>query len=275
MEIALLNYFVLDDDLRSSCDFNPSSLYSGISIYEVIRVQYALPLFLELHIKRFYASAKLENLEIPFDSDLLKHRLKALIETNQLSQGNIKFLFHKSKDGIGHFMAWVMPFFYPSDEQYREGVKVELMKAKRPRPNAKKAMYQLREKADTFIHEKACFEVVYYNAAGWVTEGSRSNVFFVKDSQIITPEKSMVLPGVTRERVMELATELEFTILETKIKLKQLPDFDACFLTGTSPKILPIYQLHSSLYSIGHPIVTKLMAAYDAHTESYLKKFNW
>ncbi len=275
MEIALLNYFVFNGEIRSTCDFNPYPLKKGLAIYEVLRVQESIPLFLDDHIRRFYNSAQFENITIPFEPDLIRQRLKALLEYNKISTGNIKFLYHKSPDGETCFMAWMMPFYYPSGQQYADGVKAEIMEAERPRPNAKKALYALREKADEIIKKKNCFEVVYCNSRGLVTEGSRSNVFFVKDDALVTPDVSLVLPGVTRLKVMELALENGIQLKQHHINKNEIVTFDACFLTGTSPKVLPVAQLEGITYNVNHPMVHKLMEAYDALAENDLKQFEW
>ncbi len=275
MEIALMNYFVLNDEIRSTCDFNPYPLKSGLSIYEVIRIQQGIPLFLEEHLDRFYSSALLENVNIPFESASIKRRLKALLDYNRILEGNIKFLFHLNQDGESRFMAWLMPFYYPSTQQYQKGVTVEIMHAQRHRPNAKKVLHSLRKKADTFIKEKNCFEVAYCNPDGFVTEGSRSNLFFIKNNNIITPELSLVLPGITRAKVMDIAKNNNLAVSQQKIRIDQLAGFDACFITGTSPKLLPVNRLQTIHYDVSHPVLHELMKAYDLLCENYTKHFAW
>jgi len=275
MEIALLNYFVLNNEIRSTCDFNPYPLKKGLSIYEVLRVQEGVPLFLDDHIRRFYNSAQFENITLPFGSDSIKQRLKALLQYNKISTGNVKFLYHKSPDGDSRFMAWLMPFFYPSGQQYSDGVKVEFMEAERPRPNAKKALYVLREKADKIIKQEKCFEVLYCNSDGLITEGSRSNIFFVADDALVTPEESLVLPGVTRMKIIGLALENGIQLRQQYINRNKISEFEACFLTGTSPKVLPVAQLGEKSFDVNHPLTRKLMEAYDELVESDLKQFAW
>ena len=61
MENCLLNHYILNAELRNSCDFNPDLLASGPGIYEVFRVIEGKPLFLDEHIDRFFRSADYEN----------------------------------------------------------------------------------------------------------------------------------------------------------------------------------------------------------------------
>jgi branched-chain amino acid aminotransferase len=270
METALLNYFVLNNEIRSTCDFNPYPLKNGLSIYEVLRVSEGVLLFLDEHVERFFRSAALEKIALPFTAETVKKRLKALLSYNHIDQGNVKFLYHIDPDGNTRFMAWLMPFFYPSGEQYDEGVTLGIMNAERPRPNAKKALYSLREKADEMIRRENYYEVLY-TSNGVITEGSRSNVFFIKDDVFYTPESSLVLEGITRMKVIQLIGEKGFVLKEQVITLSQIEHFDACFLTGTSPNILPVKKLNQTSFSVHHEGMRQLMDAYHQLMTAYIK----
>lgn len=270
METALLNYFVYNNEIRSTCDFNPYPLKSGLAIYEVLRVSDGQLLFLGDHLNRFYRSAQIENIHLPFSSDTLKKRLQALLSYNHIHQGNVKFLYHIDEEGNDRFMAWLMPFFYPSEKQYRQGVSVGLMDAQRPRPNAKKALYSLREKADEIIRSNQWYEVLYVSN-GIITEGSRSNVFFVKGDVFFTPCSSLVLEGVTRSKVIQLIAEKGFELRQQEIMPEQIKTFDACFLTGTSPNILPVREVDKITFRVDHSAMQQLMAAYEQLTNTYIK----
>jgi len=275
METALLNYFVLDDALHSTCDFNIMFAENDVSIYEVVRIDSAAPLFLEAHIKRFYESARLEGRVIPVPPELVRQSLKTLIHENMLVFGNIKFLYKWDASGNQHFFVWVMPFFYPNQEQYKNGVFVDVMNAERPNPNSKKVLIRLIEKADAQIAKNKCFEVIYLNGKNEITEGSRSNIFFVQDRKLVTPELSSVLPGVTRAAIIELARQSGITVVEKKIQLTDIGDFSSCFLSGTSPKILPVVKLHDHFFDVGNTVINFLMDAYIKLCNTEKKEFHW
>lgn len=275
METALLNYFVYDAQLRSTCDFNPYFLGKGVSIYEVLRVEQEIPLFLKEHINRFFSSATLENIQMNLSGKFIRQSVKALIDENRMSIGNIKFLFHRNPSGSNRFMAWVMPFFYPSARQYSEGVVAGCMQAERENPNAKKVMHSLREQADALIKKEHYWEVVYVNTKNFLTEGSRSNIFFIRSNKIFTPELSLVLPGITRDKVLTLAAENGILVEETKIIPGELKNFNACFLTGTSPKVLPVVQLNQWNFDVQHPLMRRLLLDYDKIVTKDLSRFKW
>jgi branched-chain amino acid aminotransferase len=275
METALLNYFVLDTNLRSTCDFNPYILETGIGIYEVLRVGQGRPLFLKEHIDRFFSSAALENVTVDVSRKFIRQAVKMLIEQNRMQQGNIKFIFHRSIQGDNRFMAWVMPFFYPSAKHYSEGVVVGSMQAERENPNAKKNIYSLRKQADSIILKGDFREVVYVNARGHITEGSRSNIFFILGNHLFTPKSSTVLPGITRAKVLQLAAEEKMAVTETDIRLSDMEKFDTCFLTGTSPKILPVLRLTTTTFDVLNRYMRLLMEIYDEMMEADIRGFSW
>jgi len=276
METALLNYFVLDTQLHSTCDFNPYVLEKGIGIYEVLRVEQGVPVFLHEHINRFFSSATLENIPVKLSEMFIRQAVKLLIGQNRMRQGNIKFVFHWNGPDDNRFMAWIMPFFYPSAKNYSQGVVVGSMHAERENPNAKKNIYALRNKADTLIKKGGYWEVVYLNANGYLTEGSRSNIFFVRGKEVLTPELSLVLPGITRAKVLQLTAQKEgITPDETNIRLADLEKIDACFLTGTSPKILPVSQLNDKTFDVKNTFMRRLMQDYDELVARDVQRFSW
>jgi len=275
METALLNYFVFDTQIRSTCDFNPVFLEKGKSIYEVVRIEQSIPVFLTEHIDRFFSSARLEEINTGLSAAFIRKAIRLLITENRVKTGNIKFLHHQSPTGDTHFMAWVMPFFYPSSHQYNRGVNVGSMHGERHNPNAKKALYALRQKADRIMKEKGWYEVIYINQRKDITEGSRSNIFFVEGDRLVTPELSLVLPGITRSKIIMLSVQNGIQQKERTIQLQEIKQFDACFLTGTSPKVLPIRQFDDLTFQVPHPLMQFLMKAYEHCIEEDIRQFRW
>lgn len=275
METALLNYFVLNNELHSTCDFNPYPIQRGNLVYEVIRVIEGKPLFLEEHLNRFFHSAQLSRLEVPMDRKSISQQLKSLIDANRMEMGNIEFVYHTDKNEGHRFMAWIAPFFYPSNQQFTEGVAVGKLKAVRKHPNAKAFNRNLRVKADQVIAQQKVYEVLLEDDEGNLTEGSRSNVFFVKDGALFTPPVSMVLPGVTRSKIVKLCKQDQMEVHETEISEANLSTFDACFLTGTSPKILPVSTIDGLFYEVKNRTMRRLMVHFDRLIIEYLQRFDF
>ncbi len=277
METCLLNYFVLNNELKSVCDFNPYLFENFSPVYEVVRVEKGVPLFLDDHIQRFFDSCLLAGIVVNLSKQQIKKRIKALIESNSLKTGLIKFLYFIHPEAGEIFSAWVAPFFFPSANQYKEGVQIKTFKGERKNPHAKFANLEVRQQADAFIKKHGIYEVVLVNAKGWITEGSKSNIFFLKkhDSLLFTAHESLVLKGITRQKIFDLSTGNGLDIFESVFLAEELSDFDAAFITGTSPKVLPVRTLNDRAFDVNHAVIQFLKKEYDNLIENYIQTFSW
>jgi branched-chain amino acid aminotransferase len=275
METCLLNQFIYNDELKSSCDFNPELLETGPGIYEVFRVIKGIPLFLEEHILRFYRSASMESYVPEFSENELKSRLKILIETNNLKNGNVRFQYFIQPNKQAVLMAWVASTLYPSQEDFEKGVVIETLNASRNKPNSKRTNLPVRLMAEKIIENKNLAEVLLINRNGLVTEGHRSNIFFVKDKSVITSSEELVLPGITRDKIIQLANEEGIEVVEKHIDITELQDFSSSFLSSTSKDVLPVRQIDEHTYTVGNQIVGKLSSLYNELVEEHLAGFSW
>jgi branched-chain amino acid aminotransferase len=166
--------------------------------------------------------------------------------------------------------AFFVSHSYPADEMYKNGVVCDILKAERENPNAKVLQAAVRQKANMIIEQKGCYEVLLADAGNCITEGSRSNVFFIYGNIIVTAPGSSVLLGITRQKAIELAGMLNIGVVEKEIPYSELQKFEAVFLTGTSPKILPVKKIDGFEFNVSGSILRKMINAYDALIEQYI-----
>ena len=257
-------YFVFNGELKSIKLFANSDNEGGI--YEVLRVLDGIPLFLEDHLERFYQSAQLSGKTISYSEAQIKQFLQNLIDKNKVSAGNILVAYKTNLE------AFFIPHTYPTAEMYSEGVNCGILKAERDNPHAKVLQTAVRYRADQLLEEKKFFEVLLVDHLGKVTEGSRSNVFFVSENELVTTPSGKVLLGITRKKTLELARELNISLVEREVNFSELKAFGAAFITGTSPKILPILKIDAFKFDPKNEIVRQLMKRYDDLIEGYLKQ---
>jgi len=106
---------------------------------------------------------------------------------------------------------------------------------------------------------------------GEVTEGAASNVFIVKDGVIITPPKTdCLLPGITRDLLVEQANEHGLAVKETNIKQTDLETADEIWLTSSTKEILPVTQLNGQTVGSGKPgtVWQQMYALYQAYKQT-------
>lgn len=265
MNIIITNSGVVDTSLRNGTDFQ-----DVIVVYEVLRVIDSIPLFLENHYERLLSSLKIQGWQFEMDCHEFKVEIGRLVVLNHRITGNIKFELTQ-KEGRNTWRLFFIPHSYPTMREYKAGVRVDLLLAERTNPNAKVIQSTIRERANQLISEKRLYEVLLVDHQNRITEGSRSNVFFVRNGVFYTAPSSMVLVGITRVKVFECLKKLNFSLIEEAILADQTDQFDAVFLTGTSPKILPVAKIGNQTFSVSNPFVLALIEEYNAMIDNYIK----
>lgn len=275
MDNCLLTHFILNKEIKSSCDYNQYDQDQYVGIYEVIRVIDGLPLFLEDHISRFYTSLKLNNINTLVTERQIISRIRALIEINKLNIGNIRFQLMSNINGDYDFYAMVIPFFYPTKEEFESGVDCDLFPATRNNPNSKTTNLSFRELTENQIRKNNIFELILFNEQNQISEGSRSNLFFINENILFTSPDTEVLLGVTRKKIINICKTKNIVVKKLSIKTTEISDFNSVFLSGTSINILAVKTIGSSNFDTLNPVLLLLTNEYEKLIKEYLNRFKW
>jgi len=263
---SICNGNVINNDIE---DINNNT--SSEIVYEVIRVIDGVPLFLEEHMERLLKSSHMIDINLSCLVDKITSDIKKLIDINNKPNKNIKIQVYANKEGNINYSLFFIKSSYPDAELYKKGIAAILYKAMRKNPNAKVQNSLLREEINKELQKSNAYEALLVNEQDCITEGSKSNVFFVKNGMLYTSEKKDVLLGVTRSRIIELAKNLDINVVEKPIHKSFLNECDGLFITGTSPKVLPISRVDEILYdSPNNEVILRLMEAYDSLIENYI-----
>lgn len=236
-------------------------------IYEVIRIIDGKPLFLENHLDRMKNSFKIINEEFTLTYDEIISEIKKVIKTQNTMNGNIKLTYGINEKVLNIFF---IEHSYPSDEMYAKGVKTILYFGERENPNAKIINQNFREKVTDEIKKNNAYEAILVDRNGYITEGSKSNIFMVKDKVLLTSPANAVLPGVTRGEIIKIAKQCGVQVKEVEYKYSEINELDGMFISGTSPKILPINQVDDIKLDENNKIIRILMEAYNNQIIKYL-----
>ncbi len=109
-------------------------------------------------------------------------------------------------------------------------------------------------------------ESLMYDTDGRVAEGATSNVFFLSDGTLKTPRCGSLLPGITRETVLELADRADVPTETGRYSVEDIRDAEEAFLTNTTWEIRPIERLDGTAIG-GGPVTDRLRSAYDELVE--------
>jgi branched-chain amino acid aminotransferase len=232
-------------------------------LYEVIRVTDGIFLFLDDHLNRLQRSARLAGITFSLSVGNIRKQLEQLLQINRVKNGNIKMEFHCRTGQIEHWAIYFIQHRYPPEESYRTGIRTTLFPAERANPNAKIIQPSFTEQIDRILVEKKVYEAILTHPGGYVTEGARSNFFMVQNGSVYTAPEADVLPGITRKYVLKICRELSVPLIEKRVNAEQLPEMTAAFISGTSPKVLPVAQIDGLRFDVDSMTVRRIMKRYD------------
>ncbi len=233
-------------------------------IYEVIRVIEGRPIFLKEHYDRMNESIRLSGTRGSLNYEEFENSTKLLIKNNPFKNLNIRVSYYYKNEPLTLF--YFIESYYPSDEEFKEGIHTVTVKIERENPNIKSFQKEFKDKVTRAMEENSAFEAILINNDNTVSEGSRSNVFFVKNNKLITSPDGAVLLGVTRNKLISICEENSIEVEKRIINFSEIKDFDGAFITGTSNDILPIRTIDEMLFNSSKNEIVKRVS------ELYLKE---
>ena len=261
--------YLIDGISADVSDFIPDM--SADIYYEVVRLMDGKFLFLQDHLERLEQSLSGSGLEYP-GTELIQDNLRLLQKNNSFNVGNIRICLQKAQGSGINLLCYFIPYFYPEICMYKSGVQVVTYPHVRPNPGVKKWDDAFRISVNEYIRDHGVYEAILQNNQQQITEGSRSNIFFLDhNNQLITAPEEYVLPGITRKYVLRICTEKGIEVLERPIHLHELKAMTACFISGTSPKILPVWMLDGFQFNADHPVLHLLMERFELLVKENLK----
>lgn len=254
--------FILDGQWTPNDPSYLPSFDTSNFLYEVIRVIDETPLFYQEHMDRLRQSFVLANVKPLYHFSQLERWFMEFIHTLGIQNGNVKLV--QSRQPEAHVLIYEIAHHYPTTTE-RTGVAVRPFSYVRENPHAKIFRSDFRQEVSEIQMKEGLFEVLLLDNHQCITEGSRSNVFFVKNGKLYTPPSQDALEGITKKMILQAADNMQIPVIESPILLSYLDDFEGAFLSGTSIDVLPISRIGNIQYpSNREPIIIKLSQAYEA-----------
>jgi branched-chain amino acid aminotransferase len=257
-------------------------LHYGTGVFEGIRC-YETPngpavFRLTDHLKRLDASARLLHMDLGYSVDELRDVSLELIGINGLPECYLRPIAFYGYGELGVatvgnpvdvvIMSWPWAT-YLGEEGFKNGIRAKVSSWKRVGPNtiphaAKATGIYLNSMLAVMEAVRAGYEeAILLTDDGFIADGSGENIFVVRDGTICTPPLSTsILPGITRETIIEIAQELGHSVEERNLIRTDLYLADEIFMTGTAAEVTPIRSVDD--HEIGPPgeITLKLQEAY-------------
>src|SRR5579872_52404 len=232
------------------------------------------------HARRHLDSAKIYRMDVPYTLDQLVDALTELVRVNKMESCYFRPIIMRGYGDVG-----VLPFHNPievyiacwewgkylGEEALAQGVDVCVSSWNRFAPNTLPALakaganYMNSQLIRMEAHINGYSEGIALDEAGYVSEGSGENIFVVRDGKILTPPLgASVLPGITRDSVIQLAQTLGITVSESIVPREMLYIADEVFFSGTAAEITPIRSVDRITVGSGQrgPVTEKLQRTF-------------
>ncbi len=247
----------------------------GDGIYEVTRAVRGQLFESDRHLKRMWRGIRELRLNFTMPSEAVVEAHLRLLRENGLTEGEAYIYLQVTRGAAPrthHFPPADTPVtvfmsatrFVPPNDKRATGVSAVTYPDYRwSRCDLKTVnlLPAVMAKQNATDHE--AFESIFVRGAV-LTEGSHTNVFGVLDGELRTyPNSNYILPGITRDVVVELAHEHGIPVSETPIYTHEVPRLQELFLTGTTSDIMPIVRLDGASVGTGRPgpVATRLYQA--------------
>lgn len=262
-----LNGKLVDREEARVSVFDHGLLY-GDGVFEGIRSYNCLIFQLKGHINRLFKSAEGIGLNIPMTKEELEEAIINTLKANKLKDAYIRLVVTRGVGDLGLepikckkpsiFIIADRIALYP-DEFYKNGLKIITAKTRRNSnlalpPTLKTLNYLNNILARIEAQEAGVKEALMLNPEGYVCECTGDNIFIVKDGKLTTPSiETGALEGITRDTVVEIASEKNIGVEKKLLKLEEVYEADECFLTGTAAEIIPVTEIDNRKIADGFP----------------------
>jgi len=254
---TLNKYWIFNGAYQAMPQPGAAKLFKDGYVYEVVRFVEGTPIFLEDHLKRLQNTCIKSCGETPPDFESLRKEINLLVEKEQLQNTNVKIVVAEGQRAV-----YAIESHYPTAKEYKEGVQCELLFRERKNPQLKIFQAALRKEADKIKQQSPVFESLLVNQKGEITEGSKSNIFFIKGHTLYTAPNDRVLSGITRQKIIEIAKSQGVEIVYKAVNYKELSDYEAAFISGTSPGVLSIRQIQSQSFDANNSLIKTIQQAF-------------
>ena len=259
------------------------TLHYGLGVFEGVRAyetDRGTAIFrLTEHTERFFRSAHILGMNMPYDNDTLNAAQVAVVQENGLESAYLRPLAFYGSEGMGiradmlktHIAIATWEWgAYLGEDGLKNGIRVRTSSFTRHHVN----ITMCRAKAcGNYINSILALqealsggadEALMLDTEGYVTEGTGENIFVVRKGVVYTPDLSSALEGITRDTVIRLIGEAGLDLVEKRITRDEVYVADEAFFTGTAAEVTPIRELDGRTIGNGGrgPVTEQLQASY-------------
>jgi len=260
------------------------TLHYGLGIFEGIRCYLchdgrSAVFRLKEHVDRFFDSAQIGELKLPFSKREIAEACKETLRVNGLKEGYIRPIAFLGEGAMGVYpadnpvrvaiVAWTWGA-YLGEGALEKGIRAKTSSFTRHHVNVMMTKAKISGNyVNSVMAKREAIKLGYDEALmldteGYVSEGSGENIFIIKNGVIKTTPLTSILPGITRDSVIQIARSRKIPVVEERFTRDELYTAHEVFFTGTAAEITPIREVDDRQIGEGKPgpITRELQAAF-------------
>ena len=266
-----------------------TGVFEGVRAYETSKGPAIFRL--EDHTNRLFESAELIGMKIPFHASVLNDAQSEVVALNELNNAYIRPMCFYGSEGMGlradnlkvHAIvaAWDWGS-YLGDDKILNGIKVKVTDFPK---RCDKSMIHKAKATGNYLYSMLALkdalnsgfdEALILDIDNNVNEGSGENFFMIIDNTFYTPKDGTVLNGITRQTIMEIASDLNYKVEEKDISVEDVKSCDEAFFTGTAAEVTPIIQVVDKKINNGKPgkITKQIQTIYFDLIRGKIERYN-
>ena len=261
------------------------SLHYGMAVFEGVRAYQTADkrtaIFrLKEHTERLLGSAKIFQMNVPFDAEALEQAHKDVVKQNNLEEAYIRPLIWFGAEKLGlssrdnSINAMVAAWHwgaYLGEDGIKNGIRVKTSSFTHHMTNVTmckakaSSNYPVSIMANQEVTRNGYDEAILMDPQGYVCQGAGENLFLVKDGVLHTPDLGGgALDGITRRTIIQFADDLGIKVVERRITRDEFYLADEIFMTGTAAEVTPIREYDDRVIGNGGrgPLTKKLQTLY-------------
>jgi branched-chain amino acid aminotransferase len=249
------------------------SLHYGLGAFEGIRCYLcqdgkSAVFRLREHVDRLFDSAQIGDIKIPYTKREISEACKETLRVNQLKEGYIRPIVFIGEGVMGVYpgdnpirvaiITWSWGA-YLGEEALEKGIRIKVSSFTRHHVNVMMTKakicgnYVNSVLAKREVMKMGYDEALMLDTEGYVSEASGENIFMVKNGVLKTTPLTSILPGITRDSVIQIAKAKKITLLEERFTRDELYTAQEAFFTGTAAELTPIREVDDRIIGDGKP----------------------
>lgn len=273
----IFDYIIFNGDLIPAREAQVfifhSAYFSSFGVYETVKIDQGRPFYLEEHLHRLHHSARMLDLELGVEVPTLRKWFDQLNAVDSQATWSLKIVALGPDEAQARSLIAMQPTPLPTYPEtfYEKGAGAILFEGERLLPTCKSLNTLVNFLARRAATRANVLEGLLHHD-GHLTEGSRTNLFAVRQGQLITPPNNTVLSGITREVIIEAMQTSAHPVNEQPLPADP-GQFDEFFISSTSMHVMPITRIDDRPVSKGQvgPITQVVMARFEAAYRRYME----